>query len=235
MPMPDTATMNTDPLAAASKAIHIWLSPSFPVGAFAFSHGLEWAVESGQIGDRRSLAMWLNDLLHQGGLRTDTTFVALTHKADTPERLTLNALALALAPSAERRLETTEQGAAFLRAVAQVWPAADITALARELRDGAIAYPVAVGTASAAHCCDAETTLFLFLLAGLQNLTSAAARLGLIGQTDAQLILSDLYPDALTLAGRLTAATQDDLASAAWNSDICAMRHETQYSRLFRS
>lgn len=237
MPMgistPAAFIMSIEP--AYTKACHIWLSPAFPVGSFAFSHGLEWAVESGRVADGQSLQAWLRDLLDHGGIATDCCLVTLSYDADQPMRLVLNDLALALTPSAERYLETNEQGRAFLRAVLGAWPATVLQEFAAQIRGGDVAYPVAVGTACKAHACDRETVLFLFVTAALQNLTSAALRLSLVGQTETQLILADLYPHVLALVDRLRTATLADLASAAWVSDICAMRHETQYSRLFRS
>lgn len=218
-----------------AKACHIWLSPAFPVGSFAFSHGLEWAVESGRVSDRISLQAWLRDLLDHGGIATDTCLMVLSYEADHPTRVGLNELALALAPSAERYLETNEQGRAFLLAVQSAWPATELQELAVQIQGGDLAYPVAVGTACKAHACDRDTVTFLFATAALQNLTSAALRLSIVGQSETQLILAALYPNVLALVDRLRTATLADLASAAWMSDICAMRHETQYSRLFRS
>lgn len=221
--------------AAYTKACHIWLSPAFPVGSFAFSHGLEWAVESGRVTEGKSLRDWLLDLLEHGGIATDSCLMALAYDADPPTRLMLNDLALALAPSAERFLETNEQGRAFLLAVRSAWPASGLQDFAAQIAGGDVAYPVAVGIACRAHACDRENAVFLFATAALQNLTSAALRLSIVGQTETQLILAALYPNVVSLVARLRTATLADLASAAWVSDICAMRHETQYSRLFRS
>ena len=69
----------------------------------------------------------------------------------------------------------------------------------------------------------------------MSNLVSAALRLGVIGQSDGQATIAGLAPVVLDLAGWAESATLDDLGTCAWRSDIAAMRHETQYSRLFRS
>ena len=214
----------------------VWLSPSFPVGAFAYSQGLEWAVEERNVHDAATLATWLDDLVAHGSIRTDAVLLATAWRAsDAGAALAIGELALALTPSQERRLETATQGTAFLRAVAAAWPAPRIEALASALGEDEIAYPVAVGVAAAAHGLALGTTLEAFTLAAVGNLVSAALRLGPIGQTEAQAIIAGLCPALTRLAAHAATASLDDLGTCALRADIASMRHETQYSRLFRS
>ena len=109
----------------STQALYVWLSQSFPVGAFAYSHGLEWAVEAGDITDLATLTAWFADLADSGGPRMDAMGFALAHRAaaarDFKRLDDINALLVALAGSAERRLETTGQGEAFLRAIRAAW------------------------------------------------------------------------------------------------------------------
>jgi urease accessory protein len=214
----------------------LWLSPAFPVGSFAYSHGLEWAVEFGDIFDERSLGGWLVDLLTFGAPRADAILFAAAFRAaasgEWPALLETNELAVALAASAERRLETTAQGAAFVAAARVAWDCKPLRELAGQER---VAYPVAVAVAAAGHDLLLESSLQAFVLAFLGNLVSAAVRLGPIGQTDGQRILAALLPRVRALAREAAQSTLADLGSAAFRSDIAAMRHETQYSRLFRS
>ena len=227
-----TATRMAD--AVASLPLLVWLSPAFPVGAFAYSQGLEWAVEAGAVHDAATLRAWLDDLVAQGSLRADAILLACAWHA--PEAaLAANGLALALAPSRERRLETATQGAAFLRAVAAAWPAPAIATLVATLGDDEIAYPIAVGVAAAGHALALRTTLEAFVLAAVGNLVSAGLRLGPIGQSEAQAIIAGLCPAVAHLAGFAATASLDDLGTCAFRADIASMRHETQYSRLFRS
>src|SRR5258708_37536788 len=95
----------------------IWLSPAYPVGAYSYSHGLEWIVEAGQVRDVETLAAWIGDLLAHGAGRSDVIFLAETWRALSAGDMALleeaAELAAAFAPSAERRLETLAQGTAF--------------------------------------------------------------------------------------------------------------------------
>ena len=224
--------MSTD--GTARLALHAWLSPAFPVGGFAFSHGLEWAVEAGDVGDAASLEAWLGDLLQHGAPHADAVLLAEAWCV-APAIEAINDLALALAPSAERHLETAAQGTAFLVAVAAAWPHATLTALSRDFAGGQVAYPVAVGAAAAVHVLPLRPTLELFTQAAMNNLVSAALRLGVIGQTAGQAIVAGLTPRILDLAAWAERAPLDEIGTCALRSDIAAMRHETQYSRLFRS
>ncbi|MEI2736961.1 MAG: urease accessory protein UreF [Rhodoblastus sp.] len=216
----------------------IWLSPAFPVGAFAYSHGLEWATEAGDVRDEATLVAWLSDLVEHGGARTDAILLARSLRAtaarDAETLRETNDLALALAPSSERRLETAQQGKSFHVAIAAAWSNATVE-WASELLPGEIAYPIAVGVACGAHGIPVARACEAFALGFVANLVSAAVRLSVIGQTQGQRALAALAAPVAALGACAAQASLDDLGSAAFRSDIASMRHETQYSRLFRS
>ena len=218
--------------------LFLWLSPAFPVGSFAYSHGLEWAVEAGDVVDFSSLSDWFADLAAFGAPRVDAALFAAAHRAAEAEDWRalneVNELAVALAGSAERRLETTAQGGAFRLAARAAW---DCEALARvpERAGDAIAYPIAVAAAAAGHGVERRRAGEAFAVALFANLVSAAVRLGVVGQTDGQRILAGILREVGAMAREAASATLDDLGACALRSDIAAMRHETQYSRLFRS
>lgn len=211
-----------------------WLSPSYPVGAFTYSHGLEWAVEQGDITSLATLTAWLADLLHHGSGRTDAILFACAHRAAAARDLArlqiVNDMALATVSSAERRLETTAQGRAFSDITRAAWASETLTRLG-----DTIAYPIAVAAAAADHAIPFAPALEAYMHAFTANLVSAAVRLVPLGHTDGQRALHAIEPDIEIACRSARRATLDDLGSAAFLSDIAAMRHETQYTRLFRS
>ncbi len=235
-------TESMDILAGADRGaplpLLIWLSPAFPVGAYAYSHGLEWAVEAADIVNAASLQDWLLDLLECGAPRSDAILFAAAFRAaaaaDWAALMEINVLTVALTGSAERRLETTAQGAAFVAAARAAWDCEPLRRL-EPAPDGRIAYPVAVAATACAHALPLDMSLAAFVLAQVANLVSAALRLGPIGQTDGQKILAALLPRIQNLAHEAQTAGLAGLGGCAFRSDIAAMRHETQYSRLFRS
>ena len=225
-------------LAMTVLPLLAWLSPVYPVGAYAYSHGLEWAAEAGEIADEASLAVWLADVLEHGAGRNDAILLSAAYRAATAENraalIEVNDLALALAPSQELRLETRQQGRSFLDTTLAAWPAALLSELALNLEDE-VAYPVAVGLAAAAHGLPLPPTLEAFLLAFMQNLVSAALRLAPIGQTGGTRILAGLAPAVAALAREVPDLTLDNVGSATFRADLGSFLHETQYTRLFRS
>lgn len=213
----------------------IWLSSGFPTGAFAYSHGLEKLVEDGAVCTRSDLEAWLVDLATIGSLKNDLIFVAEAWRAvarEDRQRLSeISSLAVALQPAAERRLEAVTQGSAFRLAIAAAWPSPAL----RLHDEGEIAYPVAVGVAAAAHSLPLAATLRAYAMAFVVNLVSAAIRLSVIGQTDGQRTIAQLLPACRAAAAAAGTRTIDDLGSATFATDLASLRHETQYTRLFRS
>ena len=218
--------------------LQVWLSPVYPVGAFAYSHGLERAVEAGLITDRMDLTQWITDLLAHGSTRNDLILAAAAWRAvndnDGAALGEVAELAAALQPSAERRLESVTQGGSFLDAIAAAWPTPAI-GLLRGVWTGEVAYPVAVATTAAGHGVPLAPLLEAYAAAFAGNLCSAAIRLGCIGQTGAQRIVAELLAAVVEAARLAAASTLDDLGSATWSADLASLEHETQYTRLFRS
>jgi urease accessory protein len=228
----------TDAEAAALYRLMTWLSPAFPVGAFSCSSGIEWAVEAADITDAASLKDWLAAMLTDGSGFCDGVFLAQAHRAvsadDDGGLREIAELAGAFVPSRERQLETTTQGRAFIEIARAAWDCDGLShAVAR--CDGAIVYPVAVGIVSAAHAIQLETALHAFLHALVSNWISAGGRLIPLGQTDSQRVLASLEQAVSETARRAIAAKLDDLGSATFRADLASLRHETQYTRLFRS
>jgi len=223
---------------AALFRLMSWLSPSFPVGAFAYSSGIEWAVEAGDISDAASLRDWLAAMIANGAGFCDAALAAQAHRrasqGEDEALVELCEVAAAFVPSRERQLETTAQGKAFVEIARATWPCAALDRLLA-LNPGAIAYPVAVGVLCAGHRIPLAATLQAFLHALISNWISAGVRLVPLGQTDGQRVLVSLETVIHDTAARAAQASLDDLGSATFRADIGSMRHESQYTRLFRS
>jgi len=213
-----------------------WLSPAFPVGAFSYSSGIEWAVEAGDIKDAETLKGWLGVMLAEGGGFCDAVFFAQAHRATADEQAlhAVAELAAAFALSKERHLETTAQGNAFIEAVRAAWPCSAIDRL-KLVWTGPVAYPVAVAVAAAGHGIALKPALAAYLQAVAANWVSAGVRLIPLGQSDGQRVLAALEPIVATTAQHALKTALDDIGSAAFRADLASVRHETQYTRLFRS
>jgi urease accessory protein len=223
---------------AALYRLMTWLSPAFPVGAFSYSSGIEWAVEAGDITDAAALRDWLAAMLAEGSGFCDGVFLAQAHRAvsrhdDAALRETAE-LAAAFVPSRERQLETTTQGRAFIEIARSAWSCEGLDEVIAAC-DGPIVYPVAVGLVSAAHAIPLAPAMHGFLHALVSNWISAGARLIPLGQTDSQRVLAALEPVVVSTAKRALESGLDDLASATFRADLASLRHESQYTRLFRS
>jgi urease accessory protein len=216
----------------------LWFSPAFPTGGFSFSHGLEWAVEAGDVQDRASLERWLAALVLHGAGWSDAVLIAAAHRAalagDAATLADVAALAVALQPSRERRLESAVQGEAFLKAVEVGWPSA-ATILLRQACPAAPPLSVAIGAATAGAGFDVETAIAAALTGFCANLVSAAVRLAPIGQSDGLRVLAALEDRIARTAARAATAPLSAVGGCAFRSDIASMRHETQETRLFRS
>ena len=215
-----------------------WLSPAYPVGAFSYSGGLEWAVEAGDVNNADTLAAWLEVIIGQGAGFCDAVLFAHAHAAatalDDAALRSVAELAAAFAPSKERHLETIGQGGAFLEVTRAAWPCAALDRL-KKIWPGPYAYPVAVATAAAGHRVALEPALAAYLQGVAANLVSAGMRLIPLGQTDGQRVIASMEPLIAATARRAMATALDEMGAAAFRADLASQRHETQYTRLFRS
>ena len=211
-----------------------WLSPTYPVGAYSFSHGLEYAVEAGLVVDRASTLDWIATVMTAGNGLADLVFVAAAWDSDPAELASLNEYVLAFQGTAELRLESTAQGRAFLSVTADAWPCEATDALTSIPQDE-ITYAVAVGAVAKSHNIDRRDAVIAYAHAFAANLVSAAVRLVPLGQTDGQRITADLLPTCVAAAERALATAPDEVSTSTPMVDIASMKHEHQYTRLFRS
>jgi urease accessory protein len=222
--------------SAALYRLMVWLSPSYPVGSFSYSHGIEWLVETGAVHDKDSLVAWIADLLVLGGGRNDAILFAeswrVAGKSDELARIA--ELASAFAGSSERALETEMQGDAFCEITRRTWTSPALDRLAACYRHP-VCYPVAVGAAAADHGIALAPALRAYCHAFAANLVSAGVRLVPLGHTDGQRALQALEGAVEDAAAIGEAKELSNLSSITILADLAAMRHETQYTRLFRS
>jgi len=217
--------------------LQAWLSPAFPVGGYSYSHGLEYAVEAGALHGRAALQNWIEGILLFGAGRNDALLIREIHRAvaaGEAERCDeIAAFASALRGTSELALEASAQGAAFLKALIAGWP--DLSA-AEPLRHWKRpVYAIAFGAAAAIAGIDVRLATVSYLHAFCSNLVSAALRLMPIGQSDGLVCLANLSKTLPSLADSLELVPFDDIGAAALMVDFFSMRHETQYTRLFRS
>lgn len=236
MAMTNTTITTID--GAALYRLLAWLSPAYPIGAYTYSHGLETAVEDGAVKERAGLVEYISTVLRAGAGRVDGALLAAAHRAaEADDDAALDEiawLAAAWRGTAETALETMAQGTAFTSVTQSAWPDARFTALAAR-HPRALAHPVAFGAAAAWQGISLRPALAGWLAAFAANLVSAGVRLAPLGQTDGQIATASLHGEVEAAADAAMDADLDDLGSAAPMLDLLSMRHETQYTRLFRS
>ena len=238
-----------------------WSSPGYPTGAFSYSHGLEWAVETGDVTDLQSLLDYVIAVISRGGGWVDAVLFAhawraasglpgakdpwrpdtlpQSRTADRPGSIIpldeLSTLACAFRGSSETALESRQQGTAFLDVTRKAWPHPTLDAFAQRHAGTPIAHCIAVAITCAAHGVALTPSLHAYLHAVAANLVSAGARLIPLGQTQAQIAIARLSTTLAAIVERALTTGLDDLGTAAPAVEIGSLRHETQYTRLFRS
>jgi urease accessory protein len=218
-----------------------WLSPAFPVGAYSYSHGIEYAVEAGIVVDATGLRTWIEGILRHGSGRVDAILFGEAWRAEREgddKRLgEVLAWGEVFRGTAELALESSAQGRAFLDAVRAGWPHPRVDGLLRLATDAerTLAYPVAVGVACAVVGIGEALARLAYLQAFAANLVSAGVRLIPLGQSDGLRALAALEHTVRDVAEQSAGLRLADLGTATWMADWASARHETQYTRLFRS
>ncbi|MBE1283288.1 MAG: urease accessory protein UreF [Rhodobacteraceae bacterium] len=203
-----------------------WLSPAYPVGGFAYSHGLEAAIDAGAVTGSQDTEAWISDALEHGSGWNDALFLVSAYNAlDQDDLIAIDAKARAICASSERKMETELLGQAFGTITGDVW----------DLDIRKYAYPVSVGHAAHLQGLPVLLTTKMYLQAFASSLVACATRLVPLGQTDSQRLIRDLTPLCAQIAEKAQMAGLEELSSTAFLTDIASMKHETQYSRIFRT
>jgi urease accessory protein len=218
-----------------------WLSPGFPVGAYAYSHGLEYAVEDRRVADEAGLLTWIEGILSLGAGRIDGPLFTAAWKAveagDEAALADAAELAACLRATSEQALESSAQGEAFIATVRETWASDEFSRLCDVLRKGErpIAYSIAVAVAAAAAGVPLRPALIAYFHAFAANLTSAGVRLIPLGQVAGQRVIEALREAVAAAADAAITEPLSAIGSAAPLVDWTSIKHETQYTRLFRS
>jgi urease accessory protein len=241
MAMTTTPTRGITTMTSPEQSLYIlqtWFSPSYPVGAYTYSHGLENAFETGLVTNVDQAVQWIGQIVASGNGFADAVFVSQCFKATSDNNETrlkdIAEYAIAFCGTAELRLETSAQGAAFIDVVQKVEPNAGLDVLCK-IWPGPYAYPAAIGAAAGALAINRPSVIAAFLHGFVANLSSALVRAIPLGQTDGQRIIARLAPVVARSAAKADTIDYHDLTTSTLMVDLCSMQHESQYTRLFRS
>ncbi len=208
-------------------------SVSLPVGGYAFSQGLEFAIESGWIRNSQQVSEWLEQQLLYSVAQTDLPLLRLTMiaaDAQDPQRLQFcNDLALACRETRELRLTDSAMGEAMNRLLVSLGLSQPLPA------SGELSFVALFGIAAHNWQIGYPTAALGFLWSWLENQVAAATKLVPLGQTQAQQLLGELQPLLPQVISRAEQVAEDDIGSGLQGLAIASVGHETQYSRLFRS
>lgn len=210
-------------------------SPALPVGAFSYSQGLEAACEAGLVRDAASARAWIEDVLRGSVARMEAPvflrLCAAWAAGDAGAVARWNDTFLASRESAELRAETAQMGYSLRRLLVELGEAGAEALEAQE----EIAFPTAFAFAVARWGIDPEQALVAYLWAWLENQAMAALKAVPLGQTDGQRLLLALGDELDGVAQAAATLADDELGNFMPRLALLSSRHETQYSRLFRS
>ena len=215
-----------------------WFSPSYPVGAYTYSHGLETGVANGDIKDVDTAYDWLETIITSGAGKSDVIFLNEAYNAilnnDHDALAQAAEMSAAFCSSQEIELESTAQGRAFISVTEQSWPC-DALGVLKTCWEGPYVYPVVVGVVAAGHNVSLRETGAAYLHAFSANLISALVRLIPLGQTDGQRLTARLEAVVIKTAREALELSLEDVSNTCLMVDIASMQHETLHTRLFRS
>ena len=215
-----------------------WFSPSFPIGSYAYSHGLEYAIESKIVKNTSDLSDWISDFLHYGTCYNDGIIISNAYDAVTKNNLKkleeISLIAKAFKPTKEISLESYQQGVSFAHAVSKSLNCKKFDKLITIINEN-ISYVIAVACAGAVCNINKLDLVNAYFHAFISNLISAALRLMSIGQTESQILIIKFKKEVELLTNKILLNSLDDLGSSVLIGDWCSAKHEKQYSRLFRS
>jgi len=227
------------PVSASALLQLMWLaSPALPVGGFSYSEGLEAAVEAGRVTNETEAAAWLRDQLHLSLARSDLAVCAKAFKAwqrdDLAHVTELNDWVTTTRETAELRQQTQQMGRSLVEWLKN---RGEIDARVAQLKalTPAPTWPVAFALAAAQTGAPLREALLSFGFGWAENMVQAALKAVPLGQSAGQRVLAALVADLPAAVDQATALMDSERQAFTPMLAILSARHETQYSRLFRS
>jgi urease accessory protein len=212
-------------------------SPMLPVGAYSYSQGLEWAIESGVVTDATSAACWIDDAIDIYLSRFELPVLWRMRQAwDSEDVCALkqwNQFFCAGRDTAEARAETLQMGYSLVRLLDGL--DLDVGAVMTLSSFVPVSFPLAYGCATSVWNIPAHSSLHAYVWSWAENQVSAAMKTIPLGQMAGQRILLELGAKIPAAVNKACALQDDELSSFAPGLSIAGSLHETQYSRLFRS
>ena len=207
-------------------------SASLPVGAFAYSEGLEYLVVEGRISDKDSLCTWLNELLHYGPVRVDAAIIRRIMTATTGEALPRLYYWDAWLTASRESEELREQGKVMARAL---WRLVQSMESPIGLHKPPEQYVSTYAVVAAHWQLPIFEAIYAYLHSWLSNLVTAGVKLIPLGQLQGQQLLWEFHEAICSVSEFAMQAGDADLYSWTAGQSLASMGHEKQYSRLFCS
>ncbi len=222
-----------------TSRLRLWqlISPALPVGAYSYSEGLEYLVETAVISNQESLAHWLTNELSYGAIRLEAAILWRAYhcwdQGNLAQLISWNQWLSAARETAELRQQSWQMGQSLLKLLGELAPELKHLNSLPELKPCNYAIAFAVGAAQWQIL--PEQTLMGYLQSWVSNLIGAGVKLIPLGQTAGQQILFDLTAIIEQMSQEIPKSEDDLLGCWSWGLGLASMNHETQYTRLFRS
>ncbi len=220
------------------RLLHL-ASPALPIGAFHFSQGLEYAVEVGWVRDERSALEWIGGIAQASLATLDLPVLYRLHAAwvldDHESVLRWNAFLIACRETNELRLEDRHLGASLLRVLAELELSTELFPATTAHEKAGVAHATAFAFACARWNIASLDVLRTYAWAWAENQMLAAVKLVPLGQSAGQRMLHALNTKIDTLSARASHLMDSDIGVSTSLQAVASARHETQYTRLFRS
>ena len=208
-------------LKEALQILQTWFSPSFPVGSFSYSHGLEAMINDNLVKSKEDILDYLKCILKHGTGKNDIILMKYTYQGEE-----LNELALSLCPSKERKIESIEIGNAFRKVLADSWDF--------KIQENT-AYPIAVAKAAKHFNIPLNLTLVSYLQSFASNLINVCIKHIPIGQKIGQDCIIQTYDLIRELEKESENLNLEDLGGICFNSDIYSIKHENLKTRIYKT